>query len=111
MLKGGKPATIRTPRIWQAQLRVARYTSTRRGDPERGPKIWMRASDARLRLVQNGELVWVFGPRRHELAELEIDESVAEGDIFVRDIAGLSIAEYVRVSKPDLDTRPDRSRG
>lgn len=111
MLKGTTPAAIRKPRAWQGELRVSRYTATRRGDSERGPKIWMRASDARLRLVQNGELVWVFGPRRHELAELEIDESVAEGDVFVRDIAGLSIAEYVRVSKPDLDTRPDRNRG
>lgn len=111
MLKGTTPAAIRKPRAWQGELRVSRYTATRRGDSERGPKIWLRASDARLRLVQNGELVWVFGPRRHELAELEIDESVAEGDVFVRDIAGLSIAEYVRVSKPDLDTRPDRNRG
>lgn len=111
MLKDTTPAAIRKPRAWQGELRVSRYTATRRGDSERGPKIWMRASDARLRLVQNGELVWVFGPRRHELAELEIDESVAEGDVFVRDIAGLSIAEYVRVSKPDLDTRPDRNRG
>lgn len=110
MLKGTTPAAIRKPRSWQGELRVARYTATRRGDPERGPKIWLRASDARIRLVENGELVWVFGPRRHELAELEIDESVAEGNIFVRDIAGLSIAEYVRVSKPDLDTRPGRSR-
>ena len=110
MLKGMTPAAIRKPRAWQGELRVARYTATRRGDPERGPKIWLRPSDARIRLVQSGELAWVFGPRRHELAEVEIDESVAEGDVFVRDIAGLSIAEYVRVSKPDLDTRPGGSR-
>lgn len=110
MLKGTTPAAIRKPRAWQAELRVVRYTATRRGDPERGPKIWMRGSDARIRLVENGELVWVFGPRRHELAELEIDDSITEGDVFVRDIAGLSIAEYVRVSKPDLDTRSSRSR-
>lgn len=91
-------------------MRVARYIATRRGDPERGPKIWLCSSDARLRLVQDGELVWVFGPRRHELAELEIDEEVREGDAFVRDVAGLSITEYVRVTKPDLDTRPSGSR-
>lgn len=97
-------------RTRDGDLRVARYIATRSGDPERGPKIWMRSSDAVHRLVQNGELVWVFGPRRHELAELEIDDSLATGDAIVRDVAGLSISEYVRVAKPDLDT-PRRSRG
>lgn len=110
MLRRMAPATIRNLRTREGDLRVARYAATRRGDPERGPKIWLSASDALLRLVEDGELVWVFGPRRHELAELEIDDSVAEGDVFVRDVAGLSISEYVRVSKPDLDTRPSRSR-
>lgn len=110
MLRRMAPASIRNLRTREGDLRVARYTATRRGDPERGSKIWMRASDALLRLVEGGELVWVFGPRRHELAELEIDDSIAEGDVFVRDVAGLSISEYVRVSKPDLDTLPGRSR-
>ncbi len=110
MLRRMAPATIRNLRTRDGDLRVARYVGTRRGDPERGPKIWMNAADALLRLVENGELVWVFGPRRHELAELEIDDSIPEGDAIVRDVAGLSISEYVRVSKPDLDTRPSRSR-
>ncbi|MGK2935794.1 MAG: hypothetical protein ACSLFE_11210 [Gemmatimonadaceae bacterium] len=108
---GMRPATIRNLRTREGDLRVARYIATRRGDPERGPKVWMRTSDALIRLVENGELVWVFGPRRHELAELVIDDSIPEGDVIVRDVAGLSISEYVRVSKPDLDTRPSRSRG
>lgn len=110
MLGRMRPATIRNLRTREGDLRVARYIATRRGDPERGPKVWMRASDALIRLVENGELVWVFGPRRHELAELEIDDSIPEGDVVVRDVAGLSISEYVRVAKPDLDTRPSRSR-
>lgn len=110
MLRRMSPATIRNPRTREGDLRVAWYIATRRGDPERGPKIWMRASDALIRLVENGELVWVFGPRRHELAELEIDDSIAEGDVIARDVAGLALSEYVRVSKPDLDTRPRRSR-
>lgn len=110
MLRRMAPASIRNLRTREGDLRVARYIATRRRDPDRGPKIWMRASDALLRLVEDGELVWVFGPRRHELAELQIDDSIAEGDVVVRDVAGLSISEYVRVSKPDLDTRPNGSR-
>lgn len=107
---GMRPARIRNLRTREGDLRVTRYVATRRGDPERGPKIWMRASDALLRLVENGELVWVFGPRRHELAELEVDDSIPEGDVYARDIAGLSISEYIRVAKPDLDTPRSRSR-
>jgi hypothetical protein len=103
-------AHIPKMRTVEGDLRVVRYIATRRGDPERGPKIWMRASDALIRLVEDGELVWVFGPRRHELAELEIDDSIPEGDVVARDIAGLSISEYIRVSKPDLDTPRNRSR-
>ncbi|CAN5595923.1 hypothetical protein BH23GEM1_BH23GEM1_05440 [soil metagenome] len=110
MLRRLPEATFSGLRTRDGDLRVARYIATRRGDPERGPKIWMRSSDALIRLVQNGELVWVFGPRRQELAELEIDDSLADGDAVVRDIAGLSLSEYIRVSKPDLDT-PRRSRG
>lgn len=110
MLRRMAPAAIRSLRTREGDLRVVRYEATRRGDPERGPKIWMRGSDALRRLVEDGELVWVFGPRRHELAELQIDDSIPEGDVVVRDVAGLSISEYVRVSKPDLDTRPGRSR-
>lgn len=109
MLRRMAPATIRNLRTREGDLRVTRYIATRRGDPERGPKVWMRGADALLRLVENGELVWVFGPRRHELAELMIDDSIPEGDVIVRDVAGLSISEYIRVSKPDLDT-PRRSR-
>ena len=110
MLRLKAPAQIGSLRSRGGDLRVARYIATRRGDSERGPKIWMRASDALIRLVENGELVWVFGPRRHELAELELDDSIPEGDVIVRDVAGLALSEYVRVSKPDLDTRPARSR-
>jgi len=97
-------------RTVEGDLRVARYIVSRRGDAERGPKIWLRSSDALQRLVVPGELAWVFGPRRHELAEVAIDDTLAEGDAIVRDVAGLSISEYVRVSKPDLDTPRRRSR-
>ena len=108
---GRSVAEIQKLRTVEVDLRVARYIATRRGDAERGPKIWLRASDALLRLVVPGELAWVFGPRRHELVEVAIDDSLPEGDAIVRDVAGLSVSEYVRVAKPDLDTRFHRRRG
>lgn len=111
MLRRMPSAIIPRLRTTDGDLRVTRYTATRRGDEERGPKIWLRQSDALLRLVVDGELVWVFGPRRHELAELAIEDSIAEGDVWVRDVAGIALADYIRVAKPDLDTRPSRRRG
>jgi anaerobic selenocysteine-containing dehydrogenase len=110
MLRRMPPAAFPKLITREGDLRVTRYISTRRGDAERGPKVWMRAADAALRLVENGELVWVFGPRRHELAELEVDDSIPEGDAIVRDVAGLTVSEYIRVAKPDLDTPPMRGR-
>jgi hypothetical protein len=102
-------AYIPKMRTVEGDLRVVRYIATRRDDAERGPKIWINGADALRRLVVGGELAWVFGPRRHELAEVAIDDSLAEGDVAARDIAGLSVSEHIRVSKPDLDTR-NRSR-
>lgn len=84
-------------------LQVARFIATRSGDAERGPKIWMRPAEAQLRLLAPGELVWVFGPHRHELVELELDAEIPRGYIVARDVAGIATAEVVRVVKPDFD--------
>jgi uncharacterized protein involved in tellurium resistance len=91
---------------FQPQLMVQEYISTRKGDAERGPLIRMRQSEARIRLLEDGELVWVQGPRRKEIAELMIDESIPEGRVVIRDIAGVAVTEYVTVTKPDLDNPP-----
>jgi len=88
---------------YRPKLFVVEYVSTKKGDAERGPLVRMRSSEARIRLIQDGELVWVAGPRRSELAELHIDDSIAEGNVFLRDIAGVTLSEYVTVSKPDTD--------
>ncbi len=85
-------------------LNVIAYASTRKGDEDRGPMVRMRGSEARFRLIQDGELVWVAGPRRQELAVLVIDEGIPEGHVALRDIAGVTITEAVTVSKPDTDT-------
>ncbi len=84
-------------------LQVVGFIAPRRGDEERGPLVSMNANEARLRLLDDGELVWVKGPRRQELAELRIDDALPRGGAVVRDIAGLAVTEIIRVVKPDLD--------
>ena len=89
-------------------LRVAQFIGTRVSDPERGPQVTMNPEDARSRLLADGELAWVHGPRRQELATVAVDESVKRGDVILRDIAGASPSEIVRVVKPDLDSHTRR---
>ena len=84
-------------------LRVERLIASRRGDSDRGPAVWMNPDDARTRLLVDGELAWVYGPRRHELATVHVDPGQRRGDVTLRDVAGASPSEIVRVIKPDLD--------
>ena len=90
-------------------LRVAGFVATRRGDEVRGPMVRMHPDDARQRLLTDGELAWVNGPRRQQLAEVVCDESIRKGDVVLRDISGASPSETVRIVKPDLDTRGDKA--
>lgn len=89
-------------------LQVVQFIGTRRGDPDRGPQIQMNAAEAALRLIQDGELVWVYGPRRNEVAVVVVNDEVPRGGIVARDIAGLSVSDVVRIQKTDMD-RPRRS--
>ncbi|HEU5174043.1 MAG TPA: molybdopterin dinucleotide binding domain-containing protein [Gemmatimonadaceae bacterium] len=84
-------------------LRVERLVATRSGDEERGPAVWLNPSDAEARLLQEGELAWVHGPRRHELAVVHVDPEQRRGDVRLRDVLGASPSELIRVTKPDLD--------
>jgi len=70
--------------------------------------VTMNPKDAALRLLTDGELAWVYGPRRHELATVRIDPDIRTGNVVLRDISGASPSEVVRVVKPDLDTRGRR---
>jgi hypothetical protein len=94
-------------------LRVARFIATKASDEDRGPMVLLHPSDARARLLTDGELAWVYGPRRHELATVRIDvnDSLKLGEVVLRDIAGASPSEIVRVVKPDLDNRGRRPPG
>ncbi|HZD85249.1 MAG TPA: molybdopterin dinucleotide binding domain-containing protein, partial [Gemmatimonadaceae bacterium] len=84
----------------------------RPGDPDRGPVIRLHPSEARKRVLQDGELVWVYGPRRHELAVLVVDVTVNPGNVVARDILGIAPAEIVRVVKHDFDAgRSTRNLG
>ena len=77
-------------------------------DSDRGPQVRLNADEAKARLLVDGELAWVYGPRRQELATVVVDESVKRGDVVLRDIAGASPSELVRVVKPDLDSHTRR---
>jgi anaerobic selenocysteine-containing dehydrogenase len=77
-------------------------------DSDRGPQVRISPTDAQARLLVDGELAWVYGPRRQELATVMVDESVKRGDVVLRDIAGVSLSELVRVVKPDLDSHTRR---
>lgn len=94
--------------VYNPPLQVVGFIGTRAGEADRGPQIRLNAEEARFRLILDGELVWIYGPRRHELAPVLIDDSVPRGGVVVRDIAGVTVTEIVRLVKPNLDARPDR---
>lgn len=97
---------------FQPWLLVTQYISTRSGDLDRGPVVMLHPSEARKRLLEDGELVWVYGPRRHELAVLVVDDTVSPGNVVARDILGIAPAEIVRVVKHDFDAgRSKRNLG
>ena len=89
-----------------APMQVVAFIATRRGDAERGPLVRIHPDDARLRLIEDGELVWVYGPRRHELSPVVYDPTMPKGGIVVRDLAGVAITELVRLVKMDVGHRP-----
>lgn len=91
---------------FRPELRIIEYIATRRGAAERGPMIRMSPTDAKIRLLTAGELAWVQGPRRNELAVVEIDNLVPDGSAVARDIAGVALSERVIVTKPDFDNPP-----
>jgi anaerobic selenocysteine-containing dehydrogenase len=84
-------------------LQVVGFVATRRGDPERGPEVRMRADEAALRLLQDGELVRIVGPRRQEVATLRVDDALPRGAVMIRDVAGVAPSEVVRVRKVETD--------
>jgi hypothetical protein len=95
-------------RLYNPPLQVVGFLGTRRGDPDRGPQVRLRGDEAALRMLQNGEMAWIQGPRRQELAAVVIDDAVPKGGVVVRDVAGLAVSEIITIRKPDLDSPPRR---
>ena len=91
-------------RLYNPPLQVVGFLGTRRGDAERGPQVRLRGEEAALRMLIDGEMAWVQGPRRQELATIVVDDAVPKGGVVVRDIAGLTVSEIITLRKPDLDT-------
>lgn len=80
-------------------LHVVGFVGTRRGEPDRGPVAWIRTDEAVARLIENGELVYLAGPRRKELVEVRYDDSVPRGGVVIRDVTGVSVSEVIRLEK------------
>jgi hypothetical protein len=83
--------------LYNPPLQVIRFIATRKGDAERGPQVSLQPWEAHLRGIRDGETVWVYGPRRHDLAAVHIDDSLPRGAVVARDIAGLAVSEVVRL--------------
>jgi hypothetical protein len=97
---------VSTRKGYSPPLQVLGFIATRRGDADRGPEARINAQEASIRLLVDGELVYIYGPRRHELAVLRVDDGVPRGGIVVRDVAGVAPSEIVRVRKVDDDLPP-----
>lgn len=84
-------------------MQVVGFHATRRGEADRGPLVRLCSEDAAIRQLTDGELAWVQGPRRQELARVQIDDALRRGTVVLRDVAGIAASEIVRVTKPELD--------
>ncbi|MEO7218845.1 MAG: hypothetical protein ABI026_11680 [Gemmatimonadaceae bacterium] len=93
---------------FQPELRVIEYIATRKDETARGPQVRLSGVAARFRLLSEGELAWVRGARRQQLAEVVIDDTIPQHACILRDVPGVLAAESVTVVKPDLDT-PNRA--
>jgi hypothetical protein len=109
--EGGDPRAGAPRETLDRPLRVAGLVATRAGDADRGPMVLMHPADAKTRLLADGELAWIYGPRRHELATVRIDEGGRIGDVVLRDVLGAAPSEIVRVIRPDMDKRGRRPPG
>lgn len=90
-------------------LQVIGFLATRKGDPDRGPQVRINSEEAALRLLSDGELAWVHGPKRQELATVVVDENVPRGCAVVRDVAGVVVSDVIRLVKPDFDRDGQRN--
>lgn len=96
--------------LYNPPLQVVGFVGSRRGDAERGPALSLNREEASLRMLADGELVFIIGPRRKELAPVIVDDEVPRGGVVVRDIAGLMVSDVIKLVKPDMDRGPAPAR-
>jgi len=96
--------------LYNPPLQVVGFIGSRRGDADRGPAIMLNREEAQLRMLADGELVFILGPTRKELAPALVDDEVPRGGVVVRDIAGLVVTDIVKLVKPDMDRGPSPAR-
>ena len=89
--------------LYNPPLHVVGFIGTRSGDANRGPEIRLNAYEAHIRMLHEGELAWVYGPRRHDLATVRVDDTVARGGLVAQDIVGLAPSEVVRLVRINTD--------
>lgn len=89
--------------LYNPPLQVVGFIGTRVGDTDRGPEVRMQAWEVHLRGLKDGEVAWVYGPRRHDLVTVRVDDTVARGGVIARDIAGLAVSEIVRIVRVDSE--------
>jgi len=89
--------------LYNPPLQIVGFIATRRGDADRGPEIRLNAFEAHTRMVHDGELVWVYGPRRHDLAVVRVDDKIPRGGAIARDIVGLAPSEVVRLVRVNTE--------
>ncbi len=96
--------------LYNPPLQVIGFVATRRGDEERGPAISLNRAEAMLRMLTDGELVFIIGPTRKELAPVTIDDTLPHGGVVVRDVLGLLVTDVIKLVKPDMDRGPGPAR-
>jgi hypothetical protein len=69
----------------------------------------MNAEESRRRMLLDGELVRITGPRRIEFATLVVDDRVLRGEAVLRDMIVAAPSELIKVHKPDWDLERPRS--
>ena len=96
--------------LYNPPLQVIEFVDSRRGDDERGPAISLNRAEAVMRMLTDGELVFILGPTRKELAPVTIDDTIPNGGVIVRDVLGVVVTDVVKLVKPDMDQGPAPAR-
>jgi hypothetical protein len=91
------------PALYNPPLQVVKFIGSKAGDAERGPEVRINSYEAHVRALNDNEYVWVYGPRRHDLCVLRIDDSLPRGGLTARDIAGVMLTDVVTLVRPHGD--------